>query len=114
MRAGALGLSTSRTPNHQTSDDKPVPSRQADWSEVRAFVNTMGSLGAGLFEIANEQNGEPALRRAYYERLRDLAVESGDPSRSSSAGPLVTGKLRLHRSLRGSGGSRRPDLRSRA
>ncbi len=29
IKAGALGLSTSRTPNHQTSDDRPVPSRQA-------------------------------------------------------------------------------------
>jgi N-acyl-D-aspartate/D-glutamate deacylase len=79
VKAGALGLSTSRTPNHQTSDDKPVPSRQADWSEVRALVNRMGNLGAGIFEIANEQNGEPGLRRAYYERLRDLSVESGRP-----------------------------------
>ena len=79
VRAGALGLSTSRTPNHQTSDDKPVPSRQADWDEVRALVNRMGSLGAGLFEIANEQNADPALRQAYYARLRDLAVESGRP-----------------------------------
>jgi N-acyl-D-amino-acid deacylase len=79
VRAGALGLSTSRTPNHQTSDNRPVPSRQAAWSEVRALVNRMGSLGAGMFEIANEQNGDPEGKRAYRERLRHLAVESGRP-----------------------------------
>jgi N-acyl-D-amino-acid deacylase len=79
VRAGALGLSTSRTPNHQTSDNRPVPSRQADWSEVRALVNRMGTLGAGIFEIANEQNGDPESKRAYRARLRDLAVESGRP-----------------------------------
>jgi N-acyl-D-amino-acid deacylase len=79
VRAGALGLSTSRTPNHQTSDDRPVPSRQAEWSEVAALVNGMGDLGAGMFEIANEQHADPELRRDYYDRLRDLAVSSGRP-----------------------------------
>jgi N-acyl-D-amino-acid deacylase len=94
VKAGALGLSTSRTPNHRTSDDRPVPSRQADWSEVRALVNRMGNLGAGMFEIANEQNGDPASKRAYRERLRDLAVESGRPCSFiigwSAAAPEVT------------------------
>jgi N-acyl-D-aspartate/D-glutamate deacylase len=79
VRAGAIGLSTSRTPNHQTSDDRPVPSRQADWSEVRSLVTRMGDLGAGIFEIANEQHADPGAKRDYYDRLRDLAVESGRP-----------------------------------
>jgi N-acyl-D-amino-acid deacylase len=79
VRAGALSLSTSRTPNHQTSDDRPMPSRQAGWSEVTALVNRMGDLGAGMFEIANEQHAEPELRRDYYRRLHDLAVASGRP-----------------------------------
>jgi N-acyl-D-aspartate/D-glutamate deacylase len=56
-----------------------VPSRQADWDEVRSLVGTMGELGAGLFEIANEQHADPEARRRYYDRLRDLAVESGRP-----------------------------------
>src|SRR5580698_3251084 len=37
LRAGALGLSTSRSANHCTSDDRPVPSRLASWDEVRAL-----------------------------------------------------------------------------
>jgi N-acyl-D-amino-acid deacylase len=94
VRAGALGLSTSRTPNHQTSDDRPVPSRQADWSEVVALVNAMGDLGAGMFEIANEQHADPEGKRDYYRRLHDLAVASGRPMSFiigwSQAAPQVT------------------------
>ena len=42
LRAGAIGLSTSRSPNHATSDDRPVASRLATWDEVRLLVGVMG------------------------------------------------------------------------
>ena len=78
--AGAIGFSTSRTPNHVTADDRPVASRVADWSEVRAIVNAVGKTGRGVFEIAGEAPGRrPERIRDYHERLRDLAVESGVP-----------------------------------
>ncbi len=79
LRAGAIGFSTSRSNNHATSDDRPVASRLASWDEVRALVNTMGELGAGLFELAQEHYPEPEKRREYFDRMRDLAVESGRP-----------------------------------
>jgi N-acyl-D-aspartate/D-glutamate deacylase len=79
LRAGAIGFSTSRSPNHATSDDRPVASRLADWSEVRALVDVMADLGAGVFELAMEQHADPASTRAYHERLADLAVDSGRP-----------------------------------
>jgi N-acyl-D-aspartate/D-glutamate deacylase len=80
IRAGAIGFSTSRTYNHLTSDDRPVASRVAGWDEVRALVNAMGEVGAGIFEIASESPGrKPERQREYFERLRDLAVESGRP-----------------------------------
>ncbi len=76
--AGAIGFSTSRTPNHITADDKPVASRLANWEEVRAIVNAVGETGKGIFEIAGESPGRnPERIRDYHERLRDLAVESG-------------------------------------
>src|SRR6478752_1520707 len=48
LRAGAIGFSTSRTPNHQTSDDRPVASRLAEWSEIQRLVGVMSDAGAGL------------------------------------------------------------------
>ncbi len=80
VRAGAIGFSTSRTHNHLTSDDRPVASRVADWDEVRAIVNAMGELGAGIFELASEAPGRSARRqREYFDRLKHLAIESGCP-----------------------------------
>jgi len=78
INAGAIGFSTSRTPNHITADDKPVASRLANWEEVRALVNAVGETGKGIFEIAGESPGRnPERIRDYHDRLRDLAVESG-------------------------------------
>jgi N-acyl-D-aspartate/D-glutamate deacylase len=80
MRAGAVGLSSSRSMHHETSDDRPVASRLASWDEVRALVGTIGEGGSGLFEIAQEEVGrrkDPVARWEYLNRLRDLSVESG-------------------------------------
>src|SRR5439155_14189427 len=79
IRAGAIGFTTSRSVSHATSDDRPVASRLASWSEVQALVGVMSDLGAGVFEIANEQHPNGAPRAEYFGRLRDLAVASGRP-----------------------------------
>lgn len=80
IRAGAIGFSTTRSVNHQTSDDKPVASRIASWEEMSALVHAMGELNAGILEIAGEPtgaSGERAIR--YYNALKQLAIESGRP-----------------------------------
>ena len=80
VRAGAIGFTTSRSPNHETSDHKPVASRVAGWDEVRRIVNAMGKTGAGIFEIAGENHGrDPENVREYHQRLKSLAIESGVP-----------------------------------
>jgi N-acyl-D-amino-acid deacylase len=79
IRAGALGFTTSRSGNHMTSDDRPVASRAADWDEVRALVGVMGDAGAGIFEMANEAHADDRQRTDYWNRMRDLAVDSGRP-----------------------------------
>jgi N-acyl-D-amino-acid deacylase len=80
LTAGAIGFTTSRTRNHETADRRPVASRVAEWSEVRALVQVMGDLGAGIFEIAGEDTGRDLdRRRDYLDRLRDLAVDTGVP-----------------------------------
>ena len=82
LRAGALGFTTSRSPAHETPDERPVASRAASWDEVRRLVGAMGDLNAGIFELAGEGvdrvAGDPGLRE-YHVRLRDLAVETGRP-----------------------------------
>ena len=82
LRAGALGFTTSRSPAHETPDERPVASRAASWDEVRQLVGAMGDLNAGIFELAGEGvdrvAGDPGLRE-YHVRLRDLAVETGRP-----------------------------------
>ena len=78
--AGAMGFTTSRSPNHETSDRKPVASRVASWEEVRAIVAAVGETGAGLFEIAGEAVGrDPERLGDYHGRLKALAVETGVP-----------------------------------
>lgn len=79
MAAGAMGFTTSRTLNHQTSDGRPVASRLAEWDEVCALVGVSGAMG-GLFEITNEdaaQNGDPVAQRDYFARMEALALASG-------------------------------------
>jgi len=78
--AGAIGFSTSRSPSHTTSDDRPVASRQADWDEVRSLVRVMSRLGTGMLEITPDNYADPASRAHEQATLRDLAVESGRPT----------------------------------
>lgn len=77
LDAGAVGLSTSRSANHETSDDRPVASRLASRDEVAALVGAMNGRGA-MFELAHEHliPGTPEGDE-YYTWLRNLTVESG-------------------------------------
>ncbi len=78
VQHGAIGFSTSRTFNHTTADDRPVASRIADWEEVSRIVTAIGETGRGVFEIAGEAPGRnPERQREYFNRLKNLAVESG-------------------------------------
>jgi N-acyl-D-amino-acid deacylase len=81
LAAGAMGFTTSRTRNHETTDRRPVASRVATWDEVCELVGVMGDLGGGIFEIAGEDTGrDPDRARDYLHRLRDLAVGTGVPT----------------------------------
>ncbi len=77
IAAGAFGFSTTRSVNHQTSDDKPVASRLATWGEFEILVHAMG---AGVVEVAGEPRGADSDKaRIYYEGLSKLAIETGRP-----------------------------------
>ena len=78
LRAGAYGLSTSRTQHHETSDNRPVASRLAEWDEVCALVGTLSEAGTGVFQLTEDP---PSLeeRAAREARLIELAVRSQVP-----------------------------------
>src|SRR5260370_23750010 len=81
IRPGARAFSTSRNRNHQTPDSGPVASRLANWDEVRQLVGVLGDLGAGVFEIAQEDvDRSPELLRDFNARLKALALETGVPT----------------------------------
>jgi len=50
LDAGAIGLSTSRSPGHLGAYGKPVPSRAADLSEIRALAAVLGNRHQGTIE----------------------------------------------------------------
>jgi N-acyl-D-amino-acid deacylase len=49
--AGALGFSTSRAPSHVGFEGRPVPSRLAEISEIRALAGTLGEAGGRTLQI---------------------------------------------------------------
>lgn len=82
LQAGAIGLTTSRSANHETSDDRPVASRLASWGEVRRLVGVLADEGRGVFEIALEpvaRSTDPERRDEFLGRLYDLAVDTRVP-----------------------------------
>jgi N-acyl-D-aspartate/D-glutamate deacylase len=82
MRAGAIGFTTSRINQHETSDDRPVASRLANWDEVCQLVHVLTEAGGGIFEIAPEFevfSPDPEIRREVYDRMGALAISSRIP-----------------------------------
>jgi len=51
MRAGALGVSTSRILAHRTSRGAEVPGTFAGERELEAMASVLGELGTGVFEV---------------------------------------------------------------
>src|SRR4029453_12479875 len=73
LRAGAVGVSTSRTHTHMTPEGSPVASRQAAWKEVEAIFAAMAELGTGLFQIGQELLTQKE-NLAFLERMKQLAL----------------------------------------
>ena len=78
LRAGALGFSTSRSTTHTTPDGSPIASRIAEWRELDYIVGEMAKLNAGVFQIGPDISSGKA-GRAFYRRLRKLALATGRP-----------------------------------
>ena len=78
LRAGAMGLSSSRASTHVTPDQTPVASRIGDWREIERLVGAMAELDAGIFQIGPDIHSGEAHAR-FYAELRKVALQSGRP-----------------------------------
>ena len=72
-----MGFTTSRSPIHETPDDRPVASRLATWDEVRRLVGVMGELNAGIFELAGEAVGRELQRSGRVPRVPRAPARPG-------------------------------------
>jgi N-acyl-D-aspartate/D-glutamate deacylase len=81
MQAGAIGFTTSRSDQHETSDDRRVASRVGSWDEVSRLVGVLGDLGVGVFELATPlgRDTSPDERAAALRAMKALALSSGVP-----------------------------------
>ena len=73
MHAGAIGFTTSRSDQHETSDDRRVASRVGSWNEVCRLVGVLGDLGVGVFELATPVGRDTSPE----ERARGAARDEG-------------------------------------
>ncbi|MBH67258.1 MAG: hypothetical protein CMM58_02785 [Rhodospirillaceae bacterium] len=78
VRAGAVGLSTSRATTHIRPDGGPVASRIANWAEIYKLVEAMSELNTGIFQIGPDVSGGEAQRK-FLNDLREIATNLGRP-----------------------------------
>ncbi|MGH7839146.1 MAG: N-acyl-D-amino-acid deacylase family protein, partial [Candidatus Binataceae bacterium] len=75
VKAGALGVSTSRTLVHRTRDKAFVPGTFAALDEVVGLGRALGQAGHGVFEIISDISGDDAN----LEWMARLSAETGRP-----------------------------------
>lgn len=73
LRAGAVGISTSRTTKHRAADGRMTPGLSADRAELAGLAEAMRRAGAGVFQCNTDFGpGE-------YVVLEEVARRSGRP-----------------------------------
>ena len=70
ITAGAIGFATSKSPTHVGYAGKPVPSRLAEFDEVKAIAGGLGALGRGMVQAT----AGPGL---FLSEFSELAKETG-------------------------------------
>lgn len=75
VEAGALGFTTSRTLNHQTSEGKPTPTLTAAEEELLGIALALKDAGKGVLQFVSDFT-DPGREMAM---LRRLVAESGRP-----------------------------------
>ena len=75
VEAGALGFTTSRTLNHQTSEGKPTPTLTAAEEELLGIARALKDANRGVLQFVSDFT-DPGREMAM---LRRLVAESGRP-----------------------------------
>ena len=73
MDAGAIGFSSSFSPNHAGWEGRPMPSTIATDSELRALTSELKKKNRGIFVMATGPRGTP-------EYMEAIAAENGRPA----------------------------------
>lgn len=73
VRAGAIGVSTSRSLNHRAKDGQLAPSVQTAKEEVLALAKGLGAANAGVFQIITEMSEAPEDEVALIERIAETS-----------------------------------------
>lgn len=89
MRAGAMGVSTSRTFFHRSSDGTPTPSFDAGGDELMALADALRQAGTGAMQLITDFDDPEAT----FGLLRRLVERAGRPLSVSllegSYGPMT-------------------------
>jgi N-acyl-D-amino-acid deacylase len=72
LDAGAMGIATSRTLFHRSSDGKPIPTLDATEDELMALADTLRAKGRGVFQIV-EDIQQPGANLAHMRRIAERA-----------------------------------------
>lgn len=125
MRAGALGVSTSRTALHRVPDGRPVPGTYAEPDELFAMAEVLGRHGVGVFEVASRigegERGEPDLpvTRSELAWMGEVSRRSGRPvsfglTQHDSRPDLYHQVIELTKQQNAAGGTVRPQTTARS
>ena len=89
IKAGAMGIATSRTLFHRSSDGTSIPTLMASEDELEAMAQALKDCGAGILQFV----GDFSDPRKFFDMMRGLAERSGRPLTfslgTSNAGPFI-------------------------
>jgi len=92
LRAGAVGVTTSRTWAHRFKDGRPAPSVCSEDEEILNLADALAEAGTGVFQLVPDTKATP---EAQLDFLRRIAQRSGRPvSFSFLQDPAVPGGWR--------------------
>lgn len=75
LQAGALGIGTSRTVFHRSSDGNLIPTLEAEEAELQAFAAVLAETGKGVMQIVSDFKDPPAE----FAMMKRLAERSRRP-----------------------------------